>query len=557
MINKQILNYKITELIGQGGMATVYAAEHIKLSNKKAAIKILDPMLSGNKSVRERFKNEANIMAGLEHENVVRVFDYEDENGTLAIVMEKLDGIDLTQYIKKHGALKPEKAVEMMKQILNAFAYAHHNKIVHRDVKPSNVFIETEKKDNIKILDFGIAKLLEGGAEITRTGMFMGTPLYMSPEQADDVKHIDHRSDIYSLGVTFYFMLAGKAPYDASTMSSRQISNKIADDLLPEIPNMPEFNKIIKNATAKKLKNRYQTCEEFIVNLEAFEKPSSVLTDKNDQTRIYKPEHTDDNLSDLENETKIHESVVEEQETIIENKDDNIVEGTRHTSSETVGVDRSHTDSNNKKKKNKLIIPIIAVVIIIIGLFIWKPWEPSYVYEYSDDETSTFTDSRDGKTYKTVKIGNQTWMAENLAYKASSGCWAYNDDESNVAKYGYLYNWETAKTVCPSGWHLPTKAEFETLLNNYGNGNDNEEDWNANYTALIPKGESGFSASFGGWRYSSGDYSIVGTYGNFWSSSTKDDATAWRLYMYSTSERAYINDLKKSVGFSARCLQDN
>ncbi|OQY03821.1 MAG: hypothetical protein B6I20_04280 [Bacteroidetes bacterium 4572_117] len=116
------------------------------------------------------------------------------------------------------------------------------------------------------------------------------------------------------------------------------------------------------------------------------------------------------------------------------------------------------------------------------------------------------TDSRDGKQYKTVEIGNQVWMAENLAYKASSGCWAYDNDQSNVTKYGYLYNWQTAKTVCPTGWHLPTKSEFETLLNNYGNGNDNEEDWKANYTALIPGGESGFSASFGGWRYGNGKF---------------------------------------------------
>ena len=168
-----------------------------------------------------------------------------------------------------------------------------------------------------------------------------------------------------------------------------------------------------------------------------------------------------------------------------------------------------------------------------------------------------FTDSRDNKRYKIVEIGNQTWMAENLAYKTSSGCWAYDNDQSNVTKYGYLYNWETAKNVCPTGWHLPTKSEFETLLNNYGNGEDNEDDWKANFTALIPSGESGFSASFGGWRLTSGGYSYIGKDGYFWSSSTEDDTYAWRLSMYSRNKKAGMSDSRKSVGLSARCLQDN
>jgi len=162
------------------------------------------------------------------------------------------------------------------------------------------------------------------------------------------------------------------------------------------------------------------------------------------------------------------------------------------------------------------------------------------------------TDSRDGKRYKKVEIGSQVWMAENLAFETASGSWAYKNDQSNVTKYGYLYNWETAKKVCPSDWRLPTKSDFETLLNNYG-GSSNSK---ANYTALIPNGESGFSASFGGWRDYSG-YDGIGKDGNFWSSSARDGTGAWRLYMDSHYEEAFMSNDDKSLGSSVRCIQDN
>ena len=189
-------------------------------------------------------------------------------------------------------------------------------------------------------------------------------------------------------------------------------------------------------------------------------------------------------------------------------------------------------------------------LLLVFTTFIFSQNEKQLVKEMS----GYLNDSRDGKRYKTVKIGSQTWMAENLAYKADSGCWAYNDSQSNVTKYGYLYNWETAKTVCPSGWHLPSKAEFETLLNNYGGRSDSK----ANYTALIPSGNSGFSAPLGGWRYGNGNSDYIGESGSFWSSSAEDDTYAWGLYMSSYKQAAYLNSyVKESWGFSVRCIQDN
>ena len=170
------------------------------------------------------------------------------------------------------------------------------------------------------------------------------------------------------------------------------------------------------------------------------------------------------------------------------------------------------------------------------------------------DLSGYLNDSRDNKRYKIVEIGNQTWMAENLAYKTNNGCWAYDDDQSNVTKYGYLYNWETAKTVCPTGWRLPSKSEFETLLNNYGNGKNDKEDKKANYTALKLGGESGFSASFGGVLTGRGKYLSIGIIGSFWSLLSND---VYALGLSIGFKRAYMGNLKKSWGSSVRCIQDN
>lgn len=173
----------------------------------------------------------------------------------------------------------------------------------------------------------------------------------------------------------------------------------------------------------------------------------------------------------------------------------------------------------------------------------------SWEFDMRDDK-GTFTDSRDNKTYNTVKIGNQTWMAENLNYNTSSGSWCYNNSNDNCNKYGRLYDWETAKTVCPTGWKLPSKTDFETLLNNVGGSGSNA------YKALMPSGSSGFSALFGGWRYSTGLFINIGSSGYFWSSSPNDSDSAWSLNVLSYFKNANVYYNNRSVGFSVRCIKD-
>ena len=258
MIEKQILNYKITREIGSGGMATVYEAIHTKLDTK-VAIKVLDPVLAANESIRQRFMQEAKIMASLNNEGITKVLDFDDEADYLAIIMEYLEGKTLDEFVKEKGALSEQEAKEIFIPVLNAFEYAHSKGIVHRDVKPSNIFITKEGK--VKIMDFGIAKIVEDGAKVlTQTGTQMGTPVYMSPEQVKDSKHIDQRTDIYSLGVTLWFMLAGKSPYDTSTDSSFDIFTKIVNNPLPKLSHL---DNVIAQATRKDLQNRLVSCEEF------------------------------------------------------------------------------------------------------------------------------------------------------------------------------------------------------------------------------------------------------------------------------------------------------
>jgi serine/threonine protein kinase len=262
MLNKTINNYKIINEIGSGGMATAYLAEHQKLGNK-AAIKVLKPELAAIDHIRQRFENEARIMASLNHPSIVRVLDYIEEPDMLAIVMEYLEGQNLDEWVQENGAMQQELLIPLFSKVLDAFEYAHDKNIVHRDIKPSNIFLD--KNRDPKILDFGIAKLVQEGSKVlTQTGTQMGTPIYMSPEQVHDSKHIDHRSDIYSLGVTLWFCLAGKAPYNTYDESTFAIFKKIDSEPLPELNLSEDYNKIIRKATAKDKEARFGDCASFL-----------------------------------------------------------------------------------------------------------------------------------------------------------------------------------------------------------------------------------------------------------------------------------------------------
>ncbi|MCF8416050.1 MAG: serine/threonine protein kinase [Crocinitomicaceae bacterium] len=279
-INKTIGKYTITRKIGEGGMASVYEGIHEKLGTK-VAIKILSPILARNPQLRQRFENEANFMASLNHPHITRVLDIEEQDETLAIVMELLEGEDLDDRVKRTGPLSNTEVKVIFTQVLNAFDYAHSKGIVHRDIKPANIFID--KNNQVKILDFGIAKIFGTGNEMTQTGTQMGTPVYMSPEQVKGEKSIDHRSDIYALGITLYFILTGKAPYESAEESSFEIFTKIVNEPIPTISNNSFYKAIIQKAVSKDRNERYQTVDEFINDINGM---PSQMSSKNTQETV-------------------------------------------------------------------------------------------------------------------------------------------------------------------------------------------------------------------------------------------------------------------------------
>jgi serine/threonine protein kinase len=280
MINTTIGKYKIKRLIGEGGMASVYEAEHEMLGTK-VAIKVLNPILSANTQIKERFRNEARLMASLDHPNITKVLDFDEQPQQLSIVMEYLNGEDLNQKIKKSGPLSEKEITDIFSQTLLAFQYAHEKGIVHRDIKPSNIFILPN--GHVKILDFGIAKLFGQGNEMTQTGTQMGTPIYMSPEQVKSDKSIDHRSDIYSLGVTMFFLINGKPPYNYDTDSQFDIFTKIVYEGLPDFLIQSKFKDVVFKACNKNREDRFQSCEEYINEIHL---PQIINAEINNQTFI-------------------------------------------------------------------------------------------------------------------------------------------------------------------------------------------------------------------------------------------------------------------------------
>lgn len=266
MIGKQVLNYEINSLLGEGGMGSVYLATHRQLG-RKVAIKALNPSLVRNPLIRARFKNEAATLSALHHPHIVILYDYLEEDDALYLVMEYVDGKPLDEYIRTVSGPVPEaKAIPLFAQVLDGFSYAHEQGIIHRDVKPANLMITPQQR--MKILDFGIAKLVShNNLTLTKTGTKMGTVLYMSPEQVKG-EPVDHRSDIYSLGVTLFQMLTGRGPYEEVEASEFVVYGKIVNEPLPAArgiyPGVSErMEAVLNKATAKLPANRFQSCQEF------------------------------------------------------------------------------------------------------------------------------------------------------------------------------------------------------------------------------------------------------------------------------------------------------
>lgn len=255
MQGKTISGYTIQRLLGTGGMAEVWLAEN-KIG-KKAAVKLLLKKFCDEENVVSRFLTEAKIMVELDHPNIRQVYDYGDIDGRPTIVMEYLEGDDLKARMKRGQRFNNDELVKWWNQLVDALSYTHGKGIIHRDIKPGNIFVD--KKGDIKLLDFGIAKVRESISS-TQTGQKIGTLMYMSPEQVKDSKHIDYHTDIYSLAVTFVHLLTGRRPYDSDTTSDFDIQLNIVSKPL-DLSGVPEdWQRFLAPYLAKNPDERPELC---------------------------------------------------------------------------------------------------------------------------------------------------------------------------------------------------------------------------------------------------------------------------------------------------------
>jgi serine/threonine protein kinase len=269
--------YQIIRLVGEGGMGRVYEARHLRLKDRRFAIKVLHAEMARDQEIVARFQREAESASSIGHPNVIDVYDvHKTPDGVPYIVGEFLDGREFGDQLEKQGGADVATSVHIARQVCRALAAAHKKGIVHRDMKPENVFLAKKHGRTIpKILDFGIAKVsgADGGTHLTQTGAIFGTPLYMSPEQAMG-QALDHRADIYADGAMMYFALTGKKPFETDDPAST-LSLVLTEEpdrprkLNPEIPESLEL--VIQKAMAKDASDRYQTMEELDQALQPFD----------------------------------------------------------------------------------------------------------------------------------------------------------------------------------------------------------------------------------------------------------------------------------------------
>ena len=344
IMQQKLQAYNLIERIGIGGMGIVWKASH-DYRTELFAVKSLSPQFVHDTEFRKRFINEAAILNKLNHKNIVRITDFIEEPEGLHLIMEYVEGRTLDKIIGKEvGPIPYEKALPIFTQILEGINYAHKQGVIHRDLKPSNIIVTPENE--IKITDFGIARM-EGQALHTKTGTKMGTISYMSPEQIKG-ENVDEQSDIYSLGITLYVMLAGKLPFDTTENTSDFIiMNKIINEPIKDpreyYPYIPEWLvEIVYKAIEKDKRKRIKNIEEFLILL------------KNQKDEI-------------KNEDKITKDIISEHQKIItKNVNNNIIKPTE----------------NKKNKKRVYFFSSLLLIILSTILF------------YNYDKTKNINDQR-------------------------------------------------------------------------------------------------------------------------------------------------------------------
>ena len=271
-------SYVVERELGQGGMATVYLAEDLK-HRRKVALKVLRPELASAMG-RDRFPREIQIVAQLSHPHILPLHDSGELGGFLFYVMPFVEGESLRQRLARDGRLGIAESIRILREVTDALAYSHERGIVHRDIKPENVMLSGR---HALVTDFGVAKALSaaGADKLTTVGLALGTPAYMSPEQAMGEVDIDHRSDIYSVGALAYEMLTGAPPFQrptAQAVLSAHVLDTPADVTTTRAEVAPALGQLVMRCLAKEKEQRWQSAEAMLPALEAAATPSGGLT---------------------------------------------------------------------------------------------------------------------------------------------------------------------------------------------------------------------------------------------------------------------------------------
>ncbi|MGM0501575.1 MAG: Stk1 family PASTA domain-containing Ser/Thr kinase [Bacillota bacterium] len=349
MIGK-ILNdrYELVEKIGTGGMAIVYRAEDSLLS-REVAVKILQPQYADNSKAVKRFRHEAKSVASLNHPNIINIFDIGQDDELEYIVMEYITGQDLKEKIKEEGSFSPVKAVNMVMEVCQALIKAHRNNIIHCDVKPHNILLDSDER--VKVTDFGIAQAVTD-ATMAQTESIVGSAHYLSPEQARGDK-VTTKSDLYSLGILLYELLTGELPFEGDNSVSVALKHVKEEPPSPakyknDLP--PKLIKIIMKSLAKKPDERYNSANELLRDLKEVAENLAGAEISNQETMVISKNKLANRETKSTSDTKGSETKA--QEDSVSNQDD-----------------KQTTTVNLKNKKEKSGLKIAAIVVgIIIAL---------------------------------------------------------------------------------------------------------------------------------------------------------------------------------------------
>lgn len=429
--------YEILEKIGTGGMAEVFKGKDHKL-NRYVAVKVLKEEFRDNDGFVKKFNEEAQAAAGLAHPNIVNVYDVGDENGIYYIVMELVEGITLKNYIERKGRLTIKEATSIAIQVSAGLEVAHNNHIVHRDIKPQNIIISREGK--VKVTDFGIAKATTSQ---TTTSSAMGSVHYASPEQARG-GYVDHRSDIYSLGIVMYEMVTGRVPFDGETAVTVAVKH-LQEQMVPPSKYCPEIpyslEQIIKKCTEKSPDRRYQDIGDLMADLKQSlvdpdgdfvqmvdldEQAKTVIMTKGTTSKVKESRRV--NLSKDEDEDEDDE---EEDEDSEEDEDDEELSPTVERAMTIAGV-------------------VLAVIIVIIMLLLFSKvlgigkksntdTSDSQQTEQSADEEDDSSSASQGNTVNMPSLLGKTYaeartVLEELGLKIERG----ESEKSNQYSAGQI-----------------------------------------------------------------------------------------------------------------------